>query len=125
MAATYTNTLPTDRDKVRFFVQDTDVDPASNALFTDEEIDAMLTLASETGAAKPYCVASRLLGQLLTRFAVRPAAGRGVRMKQVSRLKVQYGIDGDARMVLECAIRELRGRCQWLSQPRPKVFQAL
>ncbi len=41
MAATYSSTLPTDRDKVRFFIQDTDI---TNALLQDEEITAMLAI---------------------------------------------------------------------------------
>jgi len=39
MAATYTSTLPTDKDKVRFLIQDTVV---ATAMLQDEEITAML-----------------------------------------------------------------------------------
>ena len=44
MAATYDVT--TDRGKVRLMIGDTDVTPATDAHYTDAEIDAFLTMAS-------------------------------------------------------------------------------
>jgi len=41
MAATYTDTLLTDRDKIRFWIRDTDT---TDARYTDNEIAALLTM---------------------------------------------------------------------------------
>ena len=46
MAATYD--LTTDVGKVRLMIGDTDVTPASDAHFTDAEIEAFLTMASNS-----------------------------------------------------------------------------
>lgn len=43
MTATYNPSLSTTRDWVRFRLQDTVVSPATAALFSDEELDALLT----------------------------------------------------------------------------------
>lgn len=41
MAATYDTALTTDKDKVRYHIQDVDTD---NAMFQDEEINAVITM---------------------------------------------------------------------------------
>lgn len=46
MAATYV--LTTDIGKVRLLIHDTDVTPATDAHFTDEEITAFLTMANSS-----------------------------------------------------------------------------
>lgn len=58
---TYVPTLPTTRDKVRFFIGDND---DQNKIFDDGEIDAMLSLESNI-----YLAAALLADQLAARYA--------------------------------------------------------
>jgi hypothetical protein len=48
VTATYNDTLPTAKDRVRFNLGDTNVSPATNALLTDETIGALITQHGET-----------------------------------------------------------------------------
>ena len=66
MAWSYNNTLPTDRDRVRFYVGDTD---ANDQLVQDEEIDAMLALFPATDAQRVQKAARRVCEHLAARFA--------------------------------------------------------
>jgi hypothetical protein len=52
MAATYSSSLTTDKDKVRFYIQDTDI---TNAQLQDEEITAMITLHGSYKEAAVIC----------------------------------------------------------------------
>jgi hypothetical protein len=113
MAATYDPTLPTDRDWVRFLIGDTNVTPATDALFTDEEIDAVLTEQSNK-----YLAAARLLSNLSARWA---GAGRGVMSKRVDELSARWGVSGDTASALASRIAELRS----LGMPPPRVFKSL
>src|SRR5688572_29195622 len=62
MSATYDETLATDKDKIRSLLGDTNVSPASNALFTDEHIAAVLTIQGTIKAAVAY-LADELIAQ--------------------------------------------------------------
>lgn len=64
MAATYDEELPDDRDKVRVFIGDTDV---SDALMSDEHIDAVLGLEGSVAAASVF-----LLDELIARYSHDP-----------------------------------------------------
>jgi hypothetical protein len=51
MSATYDELLPTDKDRVRYYLGDTNVSPEENALRTDEHIAAVLTAEASFEAA--------------------------------------------------------------------------
>ena len=67
MAATYSTSLTTDKDKVRFYVGDTDT-TAGVVLLSDEEIGAVLTMADDVDDAVVLC-----LENLLSRYALTPS----------------------------------------------------
>ena len=63
MAVTYVSTLPTDKDRVRFFIQDTVV---ATALLQDEEINAIIGLYGTYQTAAVACcdvLASKYAGE--------------------------------------------------------------
>lgn len=64
MAATYDELLPTNRDRARYLLGDTDV---SNALRTDEHYDAVLAQHSSFEAAVKFIAEG-----LITEFAQQP-----------------------------------------------------
>lgn len=68
MAATYDDTLPTDRDKARSLLGTTDVTSEATALVTDEHIDAVLTWKADLDRAVAF-----LASELATRFAQKPS----------------------------------------------------
>lgn len=119
MTATYTNTLPTNVDKVRFLIQDTDT---SAALFQDEEITAALGMETATGDALPFFTAARLLDILRTKWA---GTAKGRDEKQVSKLRIRYGSQNVDRALAEHA-SELRERgSHLLKKSGTKHFRAL
>jgi hypothetical protein len=59
MAATYDSTLSTDKDKVRFYIQDTDT---ANAQMQDEEITAMISLHGSYKEAAIVCCETLAMG---------------------------------------------------------------
>lgn len=67
MAATYDDTLPTDKDRARSRIGDTIVDPESAALHSDGHIDAVLTAQGSLEPAVVY-----LATELIARFAGEP-----------------------------------------------------
>lgn len=112
MSATYEPTLPTSRDKVRFLVGDTDVDPGP-AQLQDEEIDWILTEQSNV-----HFAAARALSVLLMRWG---NAGEGVLEKRVEDLELRWGVDDTARDVLQRRIEELRV----LGSPQPRRLRVV
>lgn len=83
MAATYTgNPATSERDQVRFLVGDTDT---KNFLFTDEEIDWLL---SEEGS--PLAAAARACEILATRFAREANTAVGELRVDLASLSEQY-----------------------------------
>ncbi len=52
MAITYDNTLPTDKDKVRFLIQDTDT---ANGYLHDSEIKAILDIGNNVKESAAIC----------------------------------------------------------------------
>jgi hypothetical protein len=93
LAATYDPTLPTDKDYVRFLVPDTDVSPATDATFSDEEITAVIaeqTAKGRTGASTKYFATWQLLGIQLSTLA---SAGGGRKEKEVDDLRIGWGMD--------------------------------
>lgn len=68
MAATYDDTLPTEKDKVRSDLGGiVTILPSANPLLTDEHIDAVLELEGSRSSAVAY-----LARELVMRFAGRP-----------------------------------------------------
>src|SRR5689334_13658269 len=67
MATTYDETLPTDLDRVRAILGDTDVSPAADALFTDEHINAVLIAEGSLAAGVVF-----LAEELIARFGQEP-----------------------------------------------------
>lgn len=99
MAATYTAGA-SDRDRVRQLIGDTDVDPASDAIFSDEELDAFLAMdhidgevllaaaeALETMAATEAYVTKRI--QLLDLKTDGPAVARSL-MERAASLRQRW-----------------------------------
>jgi hypothetical protein len=124
MAATYDPTLATDADYVRFLVPDTDVTPATDAQFSDEEIAAVIAEEQSngrTGASTKYFVAAVLLGILRSKFAT---LGEGRRRKIVDELEVEYGQHDSADEALEHRIDDLNAKGRRLLHPRPRLFKA-
>lgn len=118
MAATYTDTLPTNKDWVRFLISDTDV---SSAFFTDEEITAVLAEETSSGTALKYYAAASCLSTLLARWQ---SAGKGIREKMVSRLRIRYGAEDSVHETLSARIKELRKEGAERAAPSPKFFFA-
>lgn len=119
MAATYTNTLPTNKDHVRFLISDTDT---AAPLFQDEEITATLDAETATGAALKFYAAARLLDILRAKWA---SKGKGIEEKQVAKLRIRYGSGADVDKALAAHASELRKRGAFLLTPGSKVFKAL
>lgn len=119
MAATYTNTLPTNLDKVRFLISDTDT---TAALFQDEEITAALGMETATGDSLPFFTAARLIDILRGKWA---GKAQGIGEKQVSKLRIRYGNTADVDKALSDHAAELRKRGAFLLAPKSKIFKAL
>jgi hypothetical protein len=79
MSASYDETLPTDRDRARYLLGDTAVDPEADALRTDEHYDAVL-------ADEPTFEAAVILiaNSLITEFAQEPDSIRLVNGLSIS-----------------------------------------
>lgn len=123
MAATYTNTLPTHKDWVRFLIGDTNI---ASAQLQDEEIAALINeqLNQHTdGDWIHYLAAAVALDGLRAKWT---AMGAGIVSKQVSRLSITLGAaGGSADDALKNRIKELRERGAWLLLPRPRAFANL
>ena len=100
----YDSTLPSNRDWVRFLIQDTDT---TAHLITDDEIDAVLADQIATGEATKYYAAADCLSVLLAKWM---GAGRGVVEKMVSKLRIEYGADTSATEALQAQIADFRRR---------------
>lgn len=89
MAATYDDTLPTDKDRARSLVGDTDVE---NALHSDEHIDAVLAMQGSVAAASSY-----LAQELVARFASNPIrkSASGVSVDYTENLRLWRQIAGE------------------------------
>jgi hypothetical protein len=111
------------RSRVRFEVRDT---VAADAVFQDEEIDAIIAvLDAEHGAGvwTPYCAAARLLGALQAGGA-RSGSGSLIE-KQVGRLKLRFDDQSDQAEVFDAVISRLQKLCAYYMTPRPRVFKAM
>lgn len=86
MAATYDETLPTDQDKARSQLGDTDID---YALHSDEHIAAVLTWQGSLAAGVVY-----LAKELIARYATEPVKveADGVKVDYTARLGVWRAI---------------------------------
>lgn len=71
MSATYDDTLPDNRDKVRSILAITDVTSEATALRTDEHIDAVLTWQGSLDGAVRY-----IANSLAAQFAQKPGSVR-------------------------------------------------
>lgn len=80
MAATYNELLPTDKDRARALLGDTEVDPAEDALLTDEHILAVLEQEATFALGVAW-----LADELAASLAQEP-----VRVRLVSGLSVDY-----------------------------------
>jgi hypothetical protein len=119
LAATYTSTLPTNKDHIRWLVGDTDV---TDAQLSDEEITAVLTEQTATGSALKYYAAAACLGAIRSKLA---GKGRGVVEKQVSKLRIRYGQGDSVDGAFESRIKELRREGARRLSPAPYAFKAL
>lgn len=116
MSFSYDSTLSSNVDIVRFLIGDT----AEPALFTDEELSALLGLQTATGAALPYFAAAEALSTLSGRYA---NAGKGTIQKTVSKLTKIWGVNEDANDALQSRISWLRQRGAFLLSQRPFSFR--
>lgn len=91
MSATYDETLSTDTDKARSRIGDTDV---TDALMSDEHIDAVLAWRGSVDAAVVY-----LAQELVARFARNPIrmSDNGTSIDMSENMKVWRQIAGDAQ----------------------------
>lgn len=121
MTATYDENLADNTSHVRFLIDDTDVSPASDALFSDEEIDAILGLETATGTALPYAAAATLLSRLRIKYAKK---GGGLTEKQVSKLRLRWGLDSAADGAMKEQIRYYRARAAWLLTKKPRPLRS-
>ena len=122
MSATYSASLPTDLDWVRFLIADINV---VTPQLQDEEILAVI--AEESGgvaaaAALKYVAAARLLSMLQSKWAT---AGGGLISKTVSRLSKTWGISGVGAEVLEYRIKYLLECAANLCLTQPRFFKTL
>ena len=120
MSFTYDPDLDTNLDWVRFLVDDT---VETDAELTDEEITAVLAEQIVSGAALKYFAAARCLEHLSVKWL---SAGRGVREKQVSKLRLRWGFDEKVIDAISQRICDLRTTGARLATPstRSKVFNA-
>lgn len=122
MAATYD--LDTDIGKIRLFIGDTDVEPASDAIFTDEELQVFLVIegsvrsaaaAALEAAASDSSRTAKLLRTLNFQKDTRQATAAMLQTAQRLRdTDVQYGFAEQsitdfavADLTLNKALREL------------------
>lgn len=120
MSATYTNTLLTNLDWVRFLVGDIDV-TAGVVQLQDEEIAAVLAEETATGKALKYFAAATCLSTLFARWT---NSGKGVLEKQVLQLRIRRGVNESAVIAMERRICELRSRGAFLLTEVPRVLKA-
>lgn len=71
MSATYNDTLPTDRDRVRAIIGATDVSSEAAALVSDEHIDAVLDWKQSLDGAVSF-----IAGELASQYAQQPGSVR-------------------------------------------------
>src|SRR6266436_73541 len=108
MSATYSPSLASDVDWVRFLVGDTDI---TSADLQDEEIAAMVAEVKTTSAvsvlaALKYLAAARCLEKLFTQWS---SSGKGVLDIKIGRLEIR-DVDGNSIKALESRIADLRER---------------
>lgn len=132
MACTYDDTLPTDRDFVRFLIGDVDV--PDGCFFQDEELDAVIqeVMAISPGGralGTKYCAASLAWNNLLARLgSIRGDNTVGpIVEKMVGRLRLTFGggRDNTLQEALERYGNYLASRCAELSSARPVYFESL
>ena len=97
----YDDSLPTDRDWVRFLIGDT----LAVEKVSDAEITALLV-----EEPNKYCAAAAVLAHLLTKYG---SKGEGILRKTVDELTVEYGGQGTPSPFdsLRQRISELKTRC--------------
>lgn len=124
MAATYDPALPTDRDWVRLLLQDHA--NLASPLFSDEEIDAVLTATTQTitSPAARYFAAATLLTAAHTAWM---SKGRGVASKKVEKLSIAFGTGAGINIdvAIQARIRELRIEGAHILCPTSKVLKVL
>lgn len=120
MSFTYSATLATDRDWVRFLVHDT---VSTGHLLEDSEIDAALAERPST-AGRKYLTAADLLSVLHTQYMTK---GKGIASKKVSRLTVVYGTGGGINIdiAMQNRIKELRALGSYRLRSSPRSLVAL
>ncbi len=114
MSFSYDPSLGTDKDWIRFRLNDT---VEASAKLQDEEIEAI-----NAEEANKHIAAADCLEALMVRWM---SAGEGVMEKQVSKLRIKFGSETSAADALQNRIDELRKRGRFLQTPRPRLFRAL
>lgn len=122
MSFSYDDTLPTDRDWVRFHVPDK---IAAAAIYQDEELDALIAEQVAKGrnglATKYYASASALRG-LVGQYAL---LGGGLHRKEVDDIQVEFGFRSGSFDPLKNKIDALEAEGNQCLVPRPKLMQAM
>lgn len=99
MTATYSgNPLSSKRDEVRLLIGDTDVDPASDALMTDEEIDYLIVKYNNA-----YKVGAEAAETIAAKFAKKAD-------KTIGPLSISYRDQFDRYTILAQSLRQRAGR---------------
>lgn len=110
----YDDSLPTDKDWVRFLIGDT----ASDEKLADGEINAVIV----ENSGNKYCAAAEALSTLLVKYG---AAGEGVLRKTVDELSVEYGTQGGPFDAIRERISWLKRKCaQKLDTGNRGLFRA-
>ena len=111
----YTDTLLTDRDWVRFLIGDTDT---ANEKLSDNEIDAVVA----ENPNNKYCAAAEALSTLLVEYG---SDGEGILRKTVDELSIEYGTQGSPFEAIEARISWLKRRCARERSSPNGLFKAL
>jgi hypothetical protein len=109
MAATYDSSLPTDKDKVRTLIGDTEVSPESKARLSDESIQYTLDIQRvRDHSSTPLFAAADCLSIIIGKYS---SEGRGAKSSDIDDIKVIFGTDVKG---LEVRMRDLRMQAEAL-----------
>lgn len=99
MTATYSGQpLTSKRDEIRLLIGDTDVDPAEDALLSDEEIDYLITKYNNV-----YLVGAEACETIAAKYAKKAD-------KAIGPLRISYRDLYDRYVILASSLRERAGR---------------
>ena len=114
----YDDTLPDNQNWVRFLIKDT----AASPVFSDNEIDAVLSDEEATGKALKYFAAATLLDLRILRMVT--AGIEGVKRKVTDELNVEFVLTDLDVDQLQLLAKNLRVQGARLNRQRPLAIRA-